>query len=243
MFGVLREPLPPGFIPPYGHQPRIVYDQQNSQSNPIQVNNPTVSQAFYGILTPNRKTDYYKINGPTTPFVLHLNLLIPDLKVQQPDVEIKATFKDSQGKVVGTLYQPDVSKWTPFYEPFGKDNYLMGPTYNETVPGGKYSIEISSVSTLDRAGSGRYSLAVGDEEVFPPNEIANAAVLIPRLDREFFVVKENTKVSPLSQSTIFYSPRQSNSPSDGDSIPILSMVYFYYTSDDFNPYSGCNWNV
>jgi len=39
MFGVLREPLPLGFIPPYGHQPRIVYDQQNSRSNPIQVNN------------------------------------------------------------------------------------------------------------------------------------------------------------------------------------------------------------
>jgi len=152
------------------------------------------------MLTPNRKTDYYKINGPTTPFVLHLNLLIPDLKVQQPDVEIKATIKDSQGKVIGTLYQPNVSKWTSFYEPFGKDNYLMGPKYKETVPGGKYSIEISSVSTLYRAGSGRYSLAVGDEEVFPPNEIANAAILIPKLDREFFAITENTTVTLQSQT-------------------------------------------
>lgn len=96
MFGVLREPLPPGFIPPYGHQPRIVYDQKNGQSNPIQVNNPTVSQAFYGILNANRETDYYKINGSKKPFVLHLNLLIPDFKVQKPDVEIKATIKNSQ---------------------------------------------------------------------------------------------------------------------------------------------------
>lgn len=180
---------------PYGHQPRIVYD---SLINPIVVDNPTVSQAYYGILCEEAPVDTYQVNGPSTPFQLHIDLLIPDpnysLKGGVPNFDVTATITNSTGQIIAIVHDADPAHWVPFYEPFGKDHYLQGPSFIQTVPGGVYTIKVTS-GTLPI----KYVMAIGDEEVFPPQEIVNASYLSPRLKREFFM--SETWKCPLCTST------------------------------------------
>ena len=56
------------------HQPRLETDTNISMNNPIVVENPEISQAFYSTL--KGSPDYYKISSDI-PFKLYLNLLVP----------------------------------------------------------------------------------------------------------------------------------------------------------------------
>ena len=50
-----------------------------------------------------------------------------------------------------------------FYEPFGGDRDLLGPEYDGEVPAGAYSVVVTSPDN-----TGKYVLAVGRKEKFPP---------------------------------------------------------------------------
>jgi len=72
-------------------------------------------------------------------------------------------------------------EWTKFFEPFGYDSYWMGPVFKEQVPAGNYEIIVTS-----RNNDSKYSLAVGEAELFDFKETMNAMRLVPQIKQDFF---------------------------------------------------------
>jgi hypothetical protein len=121
---------------------------------------PEISQAFYARLAGNPQT--YDIRSEA-PLRLYVNLLVPDIPGIEIDYEA-ALFRETDGKeeLVARL-DGKTHVWNPFYEPFGGDRYLLGPEYDEQVPAGAYIVVVTSPNN-----AGRYVLAVGKIEKFPP---------------------------------------------------------------------------
>lgn len=161
----------------FAHQPRLASDT-STISNPIVVKNPEVSQAFYGKL--NGNPAYYKIQSNSS-FRLYANILVPD-NPESRDQLISMEILDSSGKTIA-LFDAKNSTWTPYFEEFGGDNYLKGPEFNQTQPAGTYYVKL-----FNDNNQGKYSLAIGDIETFPPGESLNAIVLLPILKAEIFQV-------------------------------------------------------
>lgn len=152
------------------HQPRIVFEG-GTLENPIIVDNPEISKAYYGNLS--GMPDYYLINSSNN-FTLYVNILVPDLIASRMDFNILVTA-DSYFRMINK------SEWESFYEEFGGDYYLRGPELEEKVAAGEYLIIISNPDNL-----GKYSLAVGKVESFPLNEIFNTIVVLPKIKKHFF---------------------------------------------------------
>ena len=158
------------------HQPRIAYDTDSSESNPIIVKDPEVSKAYYGNL--RGKPDYYQISSDAS-LTLYLNILIPEIKgYEKKDFFVQVTDQDNNQVLLinGSEYE-----WNPFYEPYGGDNYIMGPDARAAVSEGTYRIKVYSPEN-----QGRYSLAIGEIESFPPAEMINALIVIPQIKQHFF---------------------------------------------------------
>jgi hypothetical protein len=152
------------------HQPRV--DLEGTLDNPIQVEKPEVSKAYYGELTGN--SEYYEIDSETE-FLLYLNILAPDIEGARRDFIVEVL---KEKEVIFTLKGDD---WEEFYEPFGGDSYLQGPELEEQVSSGVYLIKVSNTDN-----SGKYSLAVGKIESFPPFEIIKTIFVLPKLKKDFF---------------------------------------------------------
>jgi len=158
------------------HQPRLEVGVNSSMTNPIVVQNPEISQAFYGNL--NGQPDYYKITSNKT-FELLVNILVP----QSPGISsdfISANITDSSGKTIAML-GGNQSSWTPMFEEFGGDYYLQGPMFDQNVSAGTYYIKV-----FNQNNTGKYSLATGAIEAFPPDESLKALVSIPMLKEQIF---------------------------------------------------------
>jgi hypothetical protein len=158
------------------HQPRLEAGVNSSMDNPILVQNPDISQAFYGNL--NGQPDYYKINSGK-PFKLYVNILVP----QSPGISgdfVSAQITDSSGKTIALL-DGKKSDWIPMFEEFGGDYYLQGPEFSQNVAAGTYYIKVFNANN-----SGKYSMAVGDIESFPADESLNAIITIPILKEQIF---------------------------------------------------------
>lgn len=158
------------------HQPRLDTGTVTNVSNPIIVENPEISQAFYGNL--KGSPDYYQITSDK-PFEMYLNILVPaspGLGGSLPSVEVT----DESGTIILTLNGTN-STWTPYFEEFGGDYYLKGPEATKNVPAGTYIIKV-----FNDNNQGKYSLAVGKIEAFPPDESLKAIVNIPILKEQFF---------------------------------------------------------
>jgi hypothetical protein len=140
------------------------------------VENPEISQAFYGQLKGNPV--YYKITS-NQPFQLYLNLLVPTSPGQGGE-PVSAEVTDSSGNIVMFLNGTNSTR-TPYFEEFGGDYYLKGPEATKDVPAGIYIIKV-----FNNQNQGKYSLAVGKIEAFPLNETLNALVTLPILKEQFF---------------------------------------------------------
>ena len=136
-----------------------------------------ISQAFYARLAGNPQT--YSIQSDA-PFRLYVNLLVPAIPGIETDYDA-AIFRTTDGteellaRLEGKTYA-----WRPFYEPFGGDRYLLGPEYDGEVPAGAYAVVVTSPDN-----TGKYVLAVGRKEKFPPGAMARTLVTLPRLKRYF----------------------------------------------------------
>jgi hypothetical protein len=154
------------------HQPVIV------EKEIIEIEKPEISRAFYDEL--EGKPRLYLIESEKE-FDLYVNLLVP--KNSNPEGRYSANvYQIKEGKR-SLLTKVDGSsvEWKEFYEPFGGDTYLMGPEWKQTVPAGKYEIEVFSADNM-----GKYVLAVGEKEFFGPKEIASVYTEVPKLKSEFF---------------------------------------------------------
>jgi hypothetical protein len=158
------------------HQPRLDTETYVSIENPIIVDNPEISQAFYGNL--KGTSAYYQINSDK-PFKLYLNLLVTT-SPGEGGVFMSAQVTDESGKVVMLLNGTN-STWTPYFEEFGGDYYLKGPEATLEVPAGTYNIKI-----FNSQNQGKYSLAIGKIESFPVNEALTALLTLPLLKEQFF---------------------------------------------------------
>ena len=158
------------------HQPRLEAGINSSMSNPIVVQNPEISQAFYGNL--NGQPDYYKITSDK-PFKLYVSILVP----QSPGISgnfISAQITDASGKTIALL-DGTKSNWTTMFEEFGGDYYLQGPELTKNVAAGTYYIKVFNTNN-----TGKYSMAVGDIESFPADESLKAVITIPLLKEQIF---------------------------------------------------------
>ena len=158
------------------HQPRLEVGVNSSMSNPIVVKNPEISQAWYGNL--KGQPDYYMISSDK-PFELFANILVP----QSPGISsdfVSAQITDSSGKTLALLGGNE-SSWTPLFEEFGGDYYLQGPTFDQNVSAGTYYIKV-----FNQNNTGKYSLATGAIESFPPDESLKSLISIPLLKEQIF---------------------------------------------------------
>ncbi len=151
----------------FAHQPRLILQKDLAFNYPYFIQNPEISQAFYGELTGS--SHFYQITSDKD-FNLYLNILVPDIKGSRTDFSIEV----SNGETL-TLNGKGFA-WEKFFEPFGGDHYLKGPEYKARVGKGKYLIRVFND---DRQG--KYVLAVGNIESFPPKEMINAFIKMPRL--------------------------------------------------------------
>ena len=156
----------------FAHQPRLVDNRPS-----IIVRDPEISQAFYARLAGSPQT--YSILSDA-PFRLYVNLLVPAIPGIETDYE--AAILRTTGGTEELLARLDgkAYAWRPFYEPFGGDRYLLRPEYDGQVPAGAYAVVVTSLDN-----TGKYVLAVGRKERFPPGAMARTLVTLPRLKRYF----------------------------------------------------------
>lgn len=159
------------------HQPRIV------TSDFTLIENPEVSQAFYGKL--RGKPDYYQIQTGQA-IKLYVGILVPDIEDIGKDVSVEI----SKEKEFYYLLDGLNFEWQAYYEEFAGDDYFKGPELSSEeesglpkgieVEAGNYTLKVFS---SDNQGS--YVLVVGEREEFPPKEIINTLVSLPRLKKFF----------------------------------------------------------
>jgi hypothetical protein len=151
------------------HQPRLVED-----SGTVIVENPEISQAFYGKL--NGDKQIFEIDADKK-FPLYVNILVPKIDEAQKGMVVEI-MKD--GMILAVL-DGNSYEWTEFHEPFGGDNFWKGPEFRQEAEPGKYLIRVISPD-----GKGAYVLAIGEQESFPPSEIAKTLALLPSIKKQIF---------------------------------------------------------
>lgn len=150
------------------HQPRLV-DKLNLSEAFMTVENPEVSQAFYGEL--KGLPEYYEIDNERF-FHLYVQILSPDLKEARTDFIVRITLPNN------TVIFMNDSNWTKFHEEFANDDYNQGPSFEKNVSGGVYAITVFNDNSNN---TGKYVIVFGKEEKFPLKEMINAFVSMPRL--------------------------------------------------------------
>ncbi len=161
------------------HQPRLTMGLGiHSENDSLLVENPQVSQAFYGEL--KGSPDFYRIilDNKTRIYVGITAPFTPDAKT-----DFTVELYDHKDTAITQVFLLDGTKfqWNPFYEQFGGDYYLQGPAATENLTNVTYYIKVSSPSN-----QGKYALVIGEEESFPPGETVNAYMLLPVIKQQFF---------------------------------------------------------
>lgn len=156
------------------HIPELVLEERNYTTNPIIVEDPEISYAYYGKL--QGSPHIYKIQSDK-PFHLYVSLLVPYVgQNETSDVEFHI-MKD--GKKIVMMH--DYENWTKWYEEYGGDWYLQGPEYEADVQAGVYLVEVHSDTNSED-----YTLAIGDVERFGPMEILNTIFILPIMKAFFW---------------------------------------------------------
>ncbi len=167
----------------HAHRP-IMVKNRSSEDNPVVVDEPEISWAYYGVLEGN--PHYYRIVS-SEPFNLYVNLLVPDFHPDgEPIKRHDMSFRVFAGDEL--LYEADgmQSGWRRYFEKYGRDHYYWGPEFDRTVEAGTYSVVV-----YNSLNSGKYSLAIGKVEKFNFITITGAMVKALYLDMWFFRDKSN----------------------------------------------------
>ena len=156
------------------HIPELVLEDRNYTNEPIVVEEPEISYAYYGKL--QGSPQIYKIESDK-PFHLYVSLLVPYVgQDETSDVEFHI-MKDGEKIVM----MHDYDNWTKWYEEYGGDWYLQGPSYEADVEAGTYLIEVHSDTNSED-----YSLAIGSIERFEPTDIISTVFLLPIMKAFFW---------------------------------------------------------
>lgn len=151
----------------FAHQPRLV------QENFIKVENPEISQAFYGEL--KNAPAFFQINSQES-FNLYVQILVPDIENISKNISVEIS-KDNQAYY---LLDGKNFNWQAFYEEFAGDNYFQGPEFTAQAEPGTYNLKV-----FNQNNQGKYVLVIGKKEEFPFNEIINMLISMPGLKKFF----------------------------------------------------------
>jgi hypothetical protein len=163
------------FLSVFAHNPRIVWNIDNSIEMPFLVQKPEESQAFYAQL--KWKPDFYKIYSDTN-FLLYLSITVPAISSSDKDYWI--IIKDSLWNVIDNIDSNNL-KWTKFYEKFAWDLYYQWPWFEKSVNSWTYYIQIYSSDNM-----WKYALAIWKLEIWPIKETLNTFKSLPALKSYFF---------------------------------------------------------
>ena len=156
------------------HIPELVLEDRNYTDEPIMVEEPEISYAYYGKL--QGSPQIYKIESDK-PFHLYVSLLVPYVgQDETSDVEFHI-MKDGEKIVM----MHDYDNWTRWYEEYGGDWYLQGPSYEADVEAGVYLVEVHSDTNSED-----YSLAIGNIERFGPLDIMATIFILPIMKAFFW---------------------------------------------------------
>jgi hypothetical protein len=175
------------FIPGHAsaHLPRLVQNVNDF----VVINNPEVSQAFYGELQ-GIPVEYQIISDQE--FRLYVGILVPDIPQARKDFSVEIYKVEHGVNETVALLDGTNFGWTPFFEHYARDHYLQGPEYKainsingtdlkgQTVPAGDYRIRVFSPTCL-----GKYCLVVGDVEQFSLKDSLDL-LIIPQIKLHFF---------------------------------------------------------
>jgi hypothetical protein len=150
------------------HQPVLV------DSEATEVFEPEISKAYFGKLMGEPHT--YRIDS-AVEFDLYVGILVPEDGSPKKDVAAEIFAGTQPMAAIGGAG----ADWVTFYEPFGQNTYWDGGEYRTRAPAGAYTIKISSPDNQSK-----YSLAIGEIEFFDLEDRANALVVLPEIQREFF---------------------------------------------------------
>lgn len=156
------------------HQPYIVDGVR------VSVSQPGVSKAYYGKLDGAPHTYFFNADKP---FVLYVNLLVPKTVGARTDFSFEVRRAARTEEEMKTIAQASGIgfNWQEYFEQFARDTYFKGPEYRADAPSGFYEIIVRNPGM-----SGRYAIAIGEDESFPILEMARLLVVLPRLKKEFF---------------------------------------------------------
>jgi hypothetical protein len=153
------------------HQPRFPAPGVNI------VNDPDVSQAWYAELSGEPAEYWLEVQDS---LLLYVSVLVPSIPMVTKDyTAVVSTELNGVEQVVFTLDGP-VGQWSDFFEPVAGDHYWQGPERRIKVGPGTYKVRVSNPGN-----KGKYVLAIGERESFPPAEIARVVGVMPRLKRYF----------------------------------------------------------
>jgi hypothetical protein len=141
------------------------------------VTSPDVSQAFYAEL--KGQPDEYRFTLDK-PLLLYLNVLVPKIPGVHQDYSAELYRKTASGDSLVHVLDGTNSNWTVFHEPVANDDYFQGPEFREQTPPGDYVARVSCPGNR-----GKYVLAVGERESFPPAEMVRVISVMPALKRYF----------------------------------------------------------
>ena len=157
----------------FAHQPRLIFQQPAGQV--VNIQNPEVSQAFYGNLV--GQEDKYQIVS-NTGFLLDVSLTVPDISWSRTDFVLEV--RDQHNIIISTVDGKTVP-WSKFFEPFAGDNYLSSLWWAMNAWSGVYNIIVHNPDN-----QWKYALVVGTIESFPAKEIINTFKVMPALKMQFF---------------------------------------------------------
>jgi len=147
------------------HLPRLVYD--DNLSSPLNVENPEVSQAFYGEL--KGAAEYYRISSDSD-FNFYSGLLSPVIEDSKTNFKAEISFGDE------LILLEKNETWEKFYEEFAGDDYFEGPEIEFNASAGDYLIKV-----YNEENKGKYVLVVGKIESFTLGETVKTYFNLPLL--------------------------------------------------------------
>lgn len=166
----------------FAHKPELVSEYSSQQ---ILVENPEVSKAYYGVFDSAVREQEFVIESDTE-FELYANFLLPVNENSLMDKRM--TMQIFKGNELLTVLSGAGYQWTEFFEPFGYDEYLMGPEFESQVEPGRYKLVLSldeGVELVDGEVNS-YSVAIGKIEDFGLEETLDTYRLIPKIKAQIF---------------------------------------------------------
>lgn len=166
----------------FAHKPELV-SEYGVES--ILVENPEVSKAYYGVFDFATRSQEFVVDSEDE-FELYANFLLPINEKSLMDKRM--TMQIFRGDELLVDLSGREYEWGEFFEPFGYDNYLMGPEFEKVVSAGVYRIVLSmdeDVEFLEREANS-YSVAIGKIEDFGLAETLDTYRLIPKIKSQIF---------------------------------------------------------